>query len=291
MSVLFDSVMRMTAIGRITFLEAMRKRTLLVMVVFGVVMLAGMNLFTDFAFFEQVKFLKDLGYAAVSWTGLLVALIGASQMIPAEIERRTIYTVMSKPVLPLEYIVGKYFGMVAVLTLVVLVMSGLFFGVLAWSEGYLVKMPVSPVEMLEKDDLIRAGEVVRAQIYDGNLLKALLLVWVKLCVVAAIALCLSTVATSNVFVISLTVAVYFIGHLQAIAREGVVSGEGGVVQAFFLAAVALLVPDFTMYSLIDEVISGDAPGWGVTLGVAGYSAVYCGVLVVVAALLFEGREL
>jgi len=59
----------------------------------------------------------------------------------------------------------------------------------------------------------------------------------------------------------------------------------------FVAAVALLVPDFNLYNLIDEIVAGNVVLWRTTLEVVGYSAVYVGVLLAAAACMFEGRDI
>jgi hypothetical protein len=59
----------------------------------------------------------------------------------------------------------------------------------------------------------------------------------------------------------------------------------------FLAVVALLVPDFNLYNLIDEVVAGNVVLWRTTLEVVGYSGVYIGVLLAAAACMSEGRDI
>ena len=82
---MMGSLRRISAVASNTFLEAVRQKVFAVLLVFGLVLIYGANYFTEFSFQEQFKFLKDLGYAAISLTGLLVGLLGASQLIPGEI--------------------------------------------------------------------------------------------------------------------------------------------------------------------------------------------------------------
>ncbi|MEM6601983.1 MAG: ABC transporter permease subunit, partial [Verrucomicrobiota bacterium] len=109
--------LRITTIAKNTLIESLRQRVLLVLLLFGLVLTGASLYFTHFTFIDEFKFLKDIGSAAISVTGLLVAMIGAAQLIPAEIERRTIYTVLSKPVRRFEFLLGKYFGLLALLTI------------------------------------------------------------------------------------------------------------------------------------------------------------------------------
>jgi hypothetical protein len=275
---------RISAVAGNTFLEAVRQKVFAVLLVFALVLIGGANYFTEFSFQEQFKFLKDLGYAAISLTGLLVGLLGAAQLIPGEIERRTILTALCRPLRRWEFVVGKYFGLTAYLALMVVIMALAVWGVLAWKEGQFLR-----AEGLEPE----AAAAIRAEAMDPRLLQAVLLVGAKLAVVAALAVFFSTIATSTTFVMAMTLLVYLIGHLQSVAREQWL--EAGEVSRWtvriFLAVVALLVPDFNLYNLIDEIVAGNVVVWRTTLEVVGYSGVYIGVLLAAAACMFEGRDI
>ncbi len=281
---MMGSLRRISAVASNTFLEAVRQKVFAVLLVFGLVLIYGANYFTEFSFQEQFKFLKDLGYAAISLTGLLVGLLGASQLIPVEIERRTILTALCRPLHRWEFIVGKYLGLALLLGVMVGVMALAVGGVLGWKEAQLVAREGS-------DPAVAAA--IQKEARDPRLLQAVLLVGVKLAVVAAVAVFFSTVATSTTFVIAMTLMVYLIGHLQSVAREQWLE-SGEVVQAgakLFLAAVAFLVPDFNLYNLIDEIIAGNEVVWRSTLEVVGYSVVYITVLLTAASVVFEGRDI
>lgn len=279
-----ESWRRIRAVAANTFLEAVRQKVFAVLLIFGLVLLGGANYFAEFSFQEQFKFLKDLGYAAISLTGLLVGLLGAAQLIPAEIERRTILTALCRPLRRWEFVTGKYLGLVSLLSVMLGVMGAVFWAVLRWKEAQLTGMEGAG------EEVVRA---IQAEARDPRLWQAFVLVAAKLFVVSGLAVFFSTLATSTTFVVAMTLMVYLIGHLQSVAREqwlesGEVAGWGLKI---FLAAVALLVPDFNLYSLIDEIVAGNAVVWRSTLQVVGYSAAYVGVLLAAAAWLFEGRDL
>jgi len=276
---------RIRAVAANTFLEAVRQKIFAVLLVFGLALIGGANYFAEFSFQEQFKFLKDLGYAAISLTGLVVGLLGAAQLIPAEIERRTILTALCRPLRRWEFVTGKYLGLVSLLGVMLGIMAGGFWLVLRWKEAQFLG-----VEGGGDPAVVQA---IREQARDPRLWQAFLLIAAKLFVVCGLAVFFSTLATSTTFVVAMTLMVYLIGHLQSVAREQwLESGEtiGWLLQAF-LAAVALLVPDFNLYSLIDEIVAGNVIPWRATLGVLAYSGVYVGVLLAAAAWLFEGRDL
>lgn len=279
-----ESWRRIQAVATNTFLEAVRQKVFAVLLIFALVLLGGANYFADFSFQEQFKFLKDLGYATISLTGLLVGLLGAAQLIPAEIERRTILTALCRPLRRWEFVAGKYLGLVALLGVMLAIMGAVFWAVLRWKEVQLIGAEGGDAALVQ---------AIQAEARDPRLLQAFLLVTAKLFVVCALAVFFSTLATSTTFVVAMTVLVYLIGHLQSVAREQwLESGEkAGWVLQLFLAAVALLVPDFNLYNLIDEIVAGNAVRWRATGEVLAYSAAYMGVLLTAAAWLFEGRDL
>lgn len=279
-----ESWRRIRAVAANTFLEAVRQKVFAVLLIFALVLLGGANYFAEFSFQEQFKFLKDLGYATISLTGLLVGLLGAAQLIPAEIERRTILTALCRPLRRWEFVAGKYLGLVSLLGVMLGIMGAVFWAVLRWKEAQLIGTEGGEAAVVQ---------AIQAEARDPRLWQAFALIAAKLFVVCAIAVFFSTLATSTTFVVAMTLMVYLIGHLQSVAREQwLESGEtiGWLLQAF-LAAVALLVPDFNLYSLIDEIVAGNAVSWRATLPVLAYSGVYVGVLLAAAAWLFEGRDL
>jgi len=279
-----ESWRRIRAVAGNTFLEAVRQKVFAVLLLFALVLLGGANYFAEFSFQEQFKFLKDLGYATISLTGLLVGLLGAAQLIPAEIERRTILTALCRPLRRWEFVTGKYLGLVALLGVMMVIMGAVFWAVLRWKEAQLAG------EAGGEEAVVQA---IQAQARDPRLGQAFLLIAAKLFVVCGIAVFFSTLATSTTFVVAMTLMVYLIGHLQSVAREQwLESGQpvGWLIRAF-LAALAFLVPDFNLYSLIDEIVAGNVVSWRTTLEVLAYSSVYVGVLLTAAACFFEGRDL
>jgi len=272
---------RILAVAQNTFLEAVRQKVFAVLLIFALVLLGGASYFAEFSFQEQFKFLKDLSYAAISLTGLLVGLLGAAQLIPGEIERRTILTALCRPLRRWEFIAGKFLGLAGLLAGMVGVMALAVWGLLGWKGLQLIGV--------EGAD----SAAIWVEAMDPRLIQAGLLIGVKLVVVAAIAVFFSTVATSTTFVIAMTLMVYLIGHLQSVAREQwLETGEAahGVVR-LFLAGVSFLVPDFNLYNLIDEIVAGNMVAGHSTLGVVGYSVVYVIILLTASAVVFEGRDI
>ncbi len=287
------SINAISAIARITLTEALRQKTLNVVLVFGLVLLGGSDFFTQFSFQEEFKFLKDLAYAVISISGLLVALMGAAQLIPAEIERRTLYTTLSKPVHRFEFVLGKYLGLLLLLTLIVAIMSAVFAGVLFWKESRILGDLAAGGGAALEEGQIRMIESVREQSRDPGMIQAIALIWCKLAVISAISVFFSTIATSTIFIVSTTLMIYFTGHLQAVARQLWLHEQ--TVPEFYkkavLAVISWIIPDFQSYNLIDEIIAGNKILWSDSVPIMLYSLIYVAVIMAVASLIFEEREL
>ena len=100
---------------------------------------------------------------------------------------------------------------------------------------------------------------IRAGAFNANLLPGIAIIYVKGALLAALTLFISTFATTNIFTVIVTVFVYFIGHLQAIAREFWLQEQGGGwLSRTFLALVALIFPDLQQFNLADEIVAGAA---------------------------------
>lgn len=288
-----DLFWRVVAIAQNTLVESLRQRVLLVLLLFGIVLTGASFYFTNFTFQEEFKFLKDVGSAAISVTGLLIAMMGAAQLIPAEIERRTIYTVLSKPVRRSEFLLGKYLGLLWLLTIMVALMSLIFGVVLLVKESVEVGQVVAQAQgaplAQNQQEMI---EQIRQQARDPGMLQAILLIWMKLALVAGVATLFSTMATSTVFIVFSTLVVYFIGHLQATARQvWLEEGAGSVFEKIILIFVSWVIPDFQSYSIIDEILAGNPVSWGYVGEICGYSFLYLVVILVIGAFLFQEREL
>ena len=109
-----------------TFQEAIRRKWMSALLGFAVVMLGVSTFFTWMQPGSEQKFLRDYGLGFTVIITLIAAVFLGVALIPPEIERRTIFTILSKPVTRLEFLVGKYLGLMLTLALNLLVMSTIF---------------------------------------------------------------------------------------------------------------------------------------------------------------------
>ncbi|HET6387193.1 MAG TPA: ABC transporter permease subunit [Armatimonadota bacterium] len=122
--------MTLFVIARSTFNEAIRRRILMVLLFFALAMIGGAFVFSNFLPTTQEKMVTDMGLSAIQLFGVVISIAMAITMIPAEIDRRTIHTILSKPVSRRMYVLGKFLGGVATLGLMTVIMAVVFLAAL-----------------------------------------------------------------------------------------------------------------------------------------------------------------
>jgi len=202
--------------------------------------------------------MKDFCLGAMAVFGTLIAIVGTAQLLPNELENRTIYTILAKPVRRLEFILGKYTGAAMLLFLTVLVMSVMAGVVLKFKEMRLIADAQQVVQQsvssesraLAEQDLAQ----IRAETRDMDMVKAVILIFVKLSLLAAITLLISTISTSMVFNVAIAFMVFFAGHMRSTAAEAWAQHK------VWLALLAI-VPDLGAFNVADDINLGNVIPW------------------------------
>jgi len=225
--------------------------------------------------------------------GTLIALMGAAQMIQAEIENRTITTLLAKPVRRAEFLWGKFLGLLEILCVALALMTAVTVLVLAAKQAQLVGQETASLAGHPLDAATAARiAAIHAQIHDPQMIKALVLMAAKIFLTAGIAVFIATFATSMIFTVSTSLMILLIGHLQSVARDvWLGSGNGTVVEKAFSSVVALLVPDFGSFGILDDILAGTHVPWSHVVQLSAYAAVYLLVILLVAQVFFDEREL
>jgi ABC-type transport system involved in multi-copper enzyme maturation permease subunit len=144
---------RIIAILENTFKECLRQKILLLLIVFAVLLIVVSVFLEPFALGEAPKILRDFGLAAASLFGVLATIIIGSALIHKDIEKKTIYTVLSKPVKRGEVILGKFLGLSALVLVLVSAMLLIHQLVIFFYEGafdpiLLVSLPFAIIEVM-----------------------------------------------------------------------------------------------------------------------------------------------
>jgi hypothetical protein len=286
------SLARVFAITTNTLTELTRLKVFYVLLIFALLLIGNSVFMARLTFQQEFQILKDVSLGAMSIFTSLLAIIATARLIPQDIEDRTVYTILAKPVPRFEYILGKLSGVLLLLAISTLVMSAMFLAVLYLREQTVLhetlrKMSAAPREQI--DDALGA---VRSSALNLNLFPGIVIIYLKACLLAALTLFVSTFATTNIFTIVVMVVVYFIGHLQATAREYWLQEHGaGLMARIFLALVALIFPDLQTFNLVDDIVVGAAVPLGLFAKTAALGIFYTTIYTLLAGFVFYGKEL
>ncbi len=286
------SVGRIGAITVNTLTELTRLKVFYFLLVFALLLIGSSMFMAQLTFQQEFQILKDVSLGAMSIFTSLLAIVATARLIPQDIEDRTIYTILAKPVPRLEYLLGKIAGVLLLLAIGTLVMGALFFLVLYAREQTLVHATMRQMAAAPREQLDEALRAVRASAFNSDILPGIVIIYLKACLLAALTLFVSTFATTNIFTIVVMAFIYFIGHLQAIAREyWLQEHSSGWITRVFLAVVALIFPDLQAFNLVDDIVAGTAISVGLFFKTAVLGVFYTTIYTLLAAFVFYGKEL
>jgi len=255
------------------FKESVRDRVPYNLAFFAVLLIGASYLLGQLTAGQDVKIIKDLGLAATTVFGLFIAIFIGIGLVSKEVERRSIYALLAKPVRRSELVAGKYAGLVLTVLVNLAVMGAMVYVVLAWlSWG-------QPAEVHRSWD---------APATDPRLLVAMFLVFVQLTLVIAIALFFSTFA-SPLLAAAFTAALFIAGHFTADLQhlESVVRSPAVALMSNGLYHV---LPDFALFDVNAAVVHGQPVAPNRVALAVGYAILYSGGLLGLAVLIFSRRD-
>jgi ABC-type Na+ efflux pump permease subunit len=219
-------------------------------------------------------------------------VLATARLLPQDIEDRTAYTILAKPVSRFEYLIGKLLGVLLLLAISLAAMSALFFVVLTLREQTVLNETTRQLAAASPEQMAEALRLVRASAFNVNLFSGIAIIFVKGCLLAALTLFVSTFATTAIFTTIVMAFVYFIGHLQAIAREyWLETSSAGWLTKTFLGLVALVFPDLQLFNLTDDLAAGNAIPVALFAKTATLGLFYTGFYLLLAWAVFFRKEL
>jgi ABC-type Na+ efflux pump permease subunit len=286
------SIARVTAITGNTLTGLTRLKIFYVLLLFALLLIGSSLFMAQMTFQQEFQVLKDIALGAMSIFTSLLAVLATARLLPQDIEDRTAYTILAKPVSRFEYLTGKLLGVLLLLAISLAAMSALFFVVLALREQTLLSETTRQLTAAPPEQLAEALRLVRASAFNVNLLSGIGVIYVKGCLLAALTLLVSTFATTTIFTTIVMAFVYFIGHLQAIAREyWLETNSAGWLTKTFLGLVALLFPDLQLFNLTDDLVAGNAIPLALFAKTVTLGLFYTGFYLLLAWAVFFRKEL
>ena len=255
-------------IARTTVGEALRRKILNAFLMVGIALIVLTFAFSTFSAREELTLIKGMGLGIISLAGIFISVILAINLIPNEIERRTIYTILSKPVRRHEFLLGKYFGAIGT----VLINIGLM--ALAFVLAVALKQIGNP----------DAANPL-------SLFKGVAMIYLQLLLLCSLAVFFS-VFLSPLVNFFLTLSLFIIGNLSSFTQDLIKVNHNPLVKGFF-AVVHYLVPNFGNFNIQNPLINPDVQIRNEALFLTQntiYALVYAAVLMILAILVFDRRE-
>lgn len=259
-------IIRIYAISLNTFIEAIRNRAFIGLLIMALSFIIFSIVLSELAISDQrERVLKDFGLFAISTFSVFIAVILGVILIYKEVEKKTFYTILPKPVRRYEVIIGKYIGLIVILLILLIVLT------IAWLMCLLSKnVPLSL-----------------------NLIKALILIFFEVSMITATALLFSSFSSpilSGIF----TFGIFLIGRTLFIIEEILHAKKGIIIKAPLIKSFAEIVtkvfPDLQVFNVSREIILGIDIGGKYILSAFGYSLCYSMLFLIIAILLFERRD-
>ena len=290
---------RISVIAMHTFTQLVRMKVFYFLGVFALILL-GSNLFNiqglDRPNLEGVDVLRSIrswSLGTMTLFSVVLGIVATALLLPKDVEDRTLYTILAKPVPRLDYLVGKLGGVLLLLLASLLVMDLLMTGVLAIRSHMVVEAQEASALNAgwpkDQIDALRTETLRQGATWD--LQGAVLLVFLRAVVVSSTALMLSIISTSTLFTTITGFIVYFIGNFQDIARDAYFKADGtGPLERLAGLVIATFFPNFQLYNVVDEVIAGQVLTAADLSGPLGMTAFYLVLHVFVSWLMFSKKE-
>ncbi len=264
-------------IARQTVNEALRRRIMWVFLISGFALIALMPLFGYLAPKDSQTVLRSLGLAAILLAGLFITIVTCIYLIPMEIERRTIYTVLSKPVQRYEFVLGKFLGGFITVAINILAMGVVFIAML-----YLQSLKASTDQGLWV--WITSGKIA------DEMVRGIFMTFFQMLLLAALTIFFSTFTTPivNFF---LSFGIFMVGNLSSVT-DSLTTNTNPVVR-YTGTIIHYLLPNFGNFNIQNALIHPTAeisnPVEYMRNNII-YALIYSAVLLILAIIVFDRRE-
>lgn len=230
------------AIASYTFLQQFRNRLYLVVVLFGVLMMGATLLFGALAGDQEVRVILDLGLVTAELFGLATAVFGAVTLVLEEMESKTIYLILTRPLPRPVYVAGRFAGLLLAVWASMALMEALHFSLLFYK-----------------------GWEAEATVW-----MALPMMGLKVMVMTALTLLCSLTFTSAPTATVFSILLWVLGHFVSEIRFMAEKADGAAIP--FAAVFCAILPDMTLLNARDML---DYPGF--SAGVLGHGFLYAGL--------------
>ena len=254
---------RLSAIALNTFREAVRDRVLYNLILFVLLLLASAPLFGQISIGLERLILVNVGLSSISLFGVVIAILVGIGLVSKEIEKKTLYTILSRPVRRWEFIVGKYFGL-----LLTLLVNAAFMTI-----GFYIAL------LITQHGLHRP---------DAGLLVAIYFIVLQFMMMVSLTLLFSSFSTP-IFSAIFAFALFVIGTFGEDLKNFAAMSQGAI--RWMTTGIAWVVPNFASLNVISQTAHDQHVSTGLILFNTLYAVLYSAAITAGAVLIFDRRNL
>jgi ABC-type transport system involved in multi-copper enzyme maturation permease subunit len=243
-----------------TFRENLRDKILYNLLFFALLLMAASVLLGSLTIAEQNKIMTDMGLAVINLIGVMIAIFVGIGLVSKELDRRTIYTIMARPLSRTQFILGKYVGLA--LTLMVNLSIMLL--------GFIAALWINHAPI------------------HAALLQAIELVFIELLLVTALALMFSTFSSSTLSAM-MTLGLYVIGHLTT-DLKGIAEKTNSEGIKAIMTSLYYLCPNLEMFNIKGQAAMGIPVTPSYMAIVTAYGLLYAALAITAACMIFQRRD-
>jgi ABC-type transport system involved in multi-copper enzyme maturation permease subunit len=251
---------RITVIALNTFRETLRDKILYNLVFFGLLLIVSSILLGTLTMGERAKIIQDIGLASINLFGVLIAIFVGIGLVSKEIEKRTIYSIIAKPIPRYQFLLGKYAGLSLTL----------FVNVAIMAAGFFLTLLIGQAGM------------------EPALLKAVGLIFVELLVITAVAVMFSTFTTPTLSA-TFTLAIYIIGHLTDDLRALADKLHSDLTKVV-LDGLYYTLPNLESFNVKGPAVHGIPIDPIYLVSTVAYGVTYSAVILILACVIFQRRD-
>lgn len=252
--------MKVLAIANNTFKEAVRNKIFYLLLVFAIVFAFSSKLISLLTVGDSVRVIKNFGLASINFFSVLIAIFTGINLIFKEIDKKTIYNILSKPVSRTNFIIGKFLGLAYTLLVALVSMAVIFFLFL----------------------FVTSGE------WDLRILIYFLLLYFELLIITAFSLLFSSFTTpilSSIF----TIILYLIGHVLWTFNEFKHKLVEPITK-FISHLFYYILPNLEKFNIKNQlVINSEIKGVFIYTSIL-YAILYIAALLILTILIFQKRD-
>lgn len=244
---------------------------------------------------QQLSQLKTVSLAALQIFSIVIGVVSTALLLPKDLEDRTLYTILSKPVPRFDYLLGKLLGVLMLIASGLVLMDAVLSLILWMQQAALFDAAISQLHTDKQDTpeaVAQMRAIVAKQGLTWNLHWAVWAIFLKAAVVTTVALLLSCIASSTLFTIVITFCITIIGHGEAMIREFLFQPYlGSTAKRIATLVLATICPDLAQFDIVDSVVNGEIVPWAAVYDMTGIAALYMVVYLFVTHLVFVEKEL